>query len=152
MAPTKITRRDDDNHGNHDEFFERLLTTLDNSMKTHSDRWVREQEQISEKFDLLQNAYVELVGRLTTVEAKDFGSAVAKIDDSLKKMISLGLKVDTIEYENRQQEKIIEELKDKCHRANLIINIALGCIVSVVIPLLIAVIPYMIDFFKNKGQ
>lgn len=150
MANSKIVKRNDDD-GDHDEFFDRLLTTLDNSMKTHSDHWIREQEQISEKFDSLQKAYAELVGRLTTVEAKDFGSAVNKIDDSLKKMISLGLKVDSLEYENKEQEKIIAELKDKCHRANLIINIALGCIVSVFIPLLIAIIPYIIDFFRNKG-
>ena len=151
MANTKITRRSNAD-GSNDDFFERLLDTLDNSMKNYSDHWVREQEQISEKFDSVQKTYAELVERLTTVEAKDFGTAVNKIDSSLKKMLSLEHKVENLEYDKREADKVIAELKDKCHRANLIINIALGCIVSFVIPLLIAVIPYIIDFFRQKGQ
>lgn len=168
--------RNTKDNNNNDEFFERLIETLDSSMKQHAEHWMHEQDEISEKFDDLQKAYAALVERLTSVEAKDFGSAVMKIDSSLKKMISLDHKVESLENNSRDAtktieelkdkchkvdnleanakdaSKIIEELKDKCHRANLIINIALGFFLSVVIPLAIGLIPYLIEMFKTKGQ
>jgi len=144
--------RNTKDNNNHDEFFDRLVVTLDNSMKQHAEHWMHEQDQISEKFDDLQKAYAALVERLTTVEAKDFGTAVMKIDSSLKKMISLDHQVESLEETSKDVNKIIEELKDKCRRANLIINIALGFFLSVLIPIAIGLIPYIIEMVKAKGQ
>jgi hypothetical protein len=148
MANTKISRS---NNGDDEEFFNRLIQTLDASMKAHSDQWMEEQTEISEKFDDLQKTYAELVERLTTIEAKDFGSAVYKIDNSLKKMISLEHHTQDLSEKMKHANRIIEELKDKCHRANLIINIALGVLLSVVVPLFIGMLPYVIELLK-KGQ
>jgi predicted nuclease with TOPRIM domain len=148
MANTKITRSSD---GGNEEFFNRLIHTLDTSMKNHADHLVTEQAEISEKFDDLQKTYAELIERLTTIEAKDFGSAVHKIDSSLKKMISLEHQTGDLADKMKDANRIIEELKDKCHRANLIINIALGVLLSVVVPLLIGILPYIIELIK-KGQ
>ena len=112
MANTKITRRNDDNHDD-DNFFLKLKDTLESSMSRHAEHWVKEQDELSEKFDSLQEAYAELVGRLTSVEAKDFGSAVSKIDSSLKKMISLDHRTEGLEELIRKHETTIVDLKEK---------------------------------------
>lgn len=152
MANTKITRRNDDNHDDDDNFFLKLKDTLESSMSRHAEHWVKEQDELSEKFDSLQEAYAELVGRLTSVEAKDFGSAVSKIDSSLKKMISLDHRTEGLEELIRKHETTIVDLKEKINRANLIINIAMGFFLSIVVPVLIALVPYIIDLVKQKGQ
>jgi hypothetical protein len=117
---------------------EKVLEKLD----AHTESLNEGQDTLASKVDSLNAAYTSLAARLVHVEAKDFGTAVTKIDNTLQKLLLLEKDMQTfiedVGVSNVRLEKMkakIEILQGKIDKFQFYINIAAFIIVTVLAPL-----------------
>lgn len=146
-----VRNNKDDRSEDDDTFLEKLSQTLEESFSKHASTWMDDLDELAKKFDSLQEAYSQLVARLTHVEAKDFNAVVKKTDCSLQKIIALEQQSKNLDEITKSNQNNILLLKEKIDRANLIINIICGVFVSVLVPFLIGIIPIIYEHFRNRA-
>jgi uncharacterized phage infection (PIP) family protein YhgE len=126
---------------------EELLRQLLEKLDTHTDNLNDGQDKLSDRFENLSKTYAELAARLTHVEAKDFNSAITKIDSSSQKILLLENNVkDCLEEQDAVSETLsgikikFEKLEAKIDRIQIYINIVAFVMASIIAPLLVAYI------------
>jgi DNA repair ATPase RecN len=117
---------------------EKVLEKLD----AHTESLNEGQDTLASKVDSLNAAYTSLASRLVHVEAKDFGTVVTKIDNTLQKLLLIEKDIQAIGEDftitNARLEKMkskMEILQSKIDKFQFYINIVAFIVVTVLCPL-----------------
>jgi len=128
-----------------------LLEKVIESFEKGTQNLAEGQDKLSQKVDNLSAAYNSLAARLVHVEAKDFGTAVTKIDNTLQTLLLLRQSVDTnkeitddLQEKLEEQRNKIEKLESKIDRIQWYINVVAFICASIIMPLFVTWVGKMI--------